>query len=604
MHHKFVVFPFSAIVGQDLMKKALLVNAIDPTIGGVLIKGDKGTGKSTAVRALADLLPTIRVVKDCPFNCDPDNIKLMCKSCQEEFEKIGELSWIEKKMEVIDMPLSATEDMVVGTIDIKKALKEGIKALQPGILAKANRNILYIDEVNLLNDHLISILLDSAAMGVNIVEREGISLYHPSRFVLVGTMNPEEGELRPQISDRFGLCVEVKALTSKEERIKVVEYRRLFDLDPWEFEKQFEEEQRNLRNHIINAKNKIKDIKLSKELLEKIVEITTSLEIKTHRADIVMEKTSKALAALNGRDYVNEEDIKEAAILALPHRMRESPFDKPSVLTEQTIQEILNSIPNKTDEKEDNNFDKNSNLKKNIFDLKRFKTDALCLSYNDFPKTEQSQKGFYIRAKESDNPKSIAIDATIRKAVKETGKLEILPEHLMEKLRISTGKVLYIILLDCSSSMKMDKKIRFAKTFAWQVLKHSYEKKSEVALLAFKDKDVEVLVNPTKDVAKIQKSLEEIKTGGRTPLTLAIYKAIELAKKQKDSFCVVVLISDGRCNVFMKGELKEDLKFLKNYSEDVNFIIINTENKYKSVGVLEEIATTFKSSHFYLENLI
>jgi Mg-chelatase subunit ChlI len=253
MHHKFVVFPFAAIVGQEMMKKALLINAIDPTIGGVLIKGDKGTGKSTAVRALADLLPQIKVVEGCPFNCHPENLRLMCKSCQERYERDGHLPHIERKMEIIDMPLSATEDMVVGTIDIKRALKEGIKALEPGILARANRNILYIDEVNLLDDHLVNILLDAAAMGVNIVEREGISLYHPARFILIGTMNPEEGELRPQILDRFGLCVEVSALSSKEDRLKVMEYRRRFDSDPWKFEEQFSEEQEILRKKIIIA---------------------------------------------------------------------------------------------------------------------------------------------------------------------------------------------------------------------------------------------------------------------------------------------------------------------------------------------------------------
>ncbi len=264
MHHKFVIFPFSAIVGQKLMKKALLINAMDPTISGVLIKGDKGTGKSTAVRALTDLLPKIKIVSGCPFNCHPENLKLMCKSCQELYEKKGKLPWIEGKMEIIDMPLSATEDMVIGTINIKKALKEGIKALEPGILARVNRNILYIDEVNLLDDHLVNILLDSAAMGVNIVEREGISLYHPSRFILVGTMNPEEGELRPQILDRFGLSVEVKALYSKKDRLKVIEYRKEFDFDPWKFEKRFNKEQLTLKESIINAQAMLPSVSISK----------------------------------------------------------------------------------------------------------------------------------------------------------------------------------------------------------------------------------------------------------------------------------------------------------------------------------------------------
>ncbi|MEW5936536.1 MAG: AAA family ATPase, partial [Candidatus Thermoplasmatota archaeon] len=477
MHHKFVMFPFTAIVGQDLMKKALLINAIDPSIGGVLIKGDKGTGKSTAVRALADLLPKIRVVKGCPFNCHPGNLRLMCKSCQERYKKDGNLPWVERKMEIIDMPLSATEDMVVGTIDIKRALKEGIKALEPGILARANRNILYIDEVNLLDDHLVNILLDSAAMWVNIVEREGISLYHPARFILVGTMNPEEGNMRPQILDRFGLCVEVNALSSKEDRLKVMEYRRMFDSDPWKFEEQFNDEQETLRKRIVNTQANLQQVKITQDMIEKIVEITTSLGIKTHRADIVTEKAAKAIAGLSGRNYVTEDDIKEAAILALSHRTRQKPFEKGATIQGEMIETILQAKR----KNEVFDFEKDAEIKKDILKLKS--TDSV--QGGDFPKIE-GERGLYVKARENKNPQSVAIDATLRKTIKETGKLEVLPEHLMEKVRISRGEALYIILLDSSSSMRMEKKIRFAKSLAWLLLKQSYEKKSAVALLAFR----------------------------------------------------------------------------------------------------------------------
>ncbi len=595
MHHKFVTFPFTAIVGQDLMKKALLVNAIEPTIGGVLIKGEKGTGKSTAVRALADLLPKIKIVEGCHFNCHPENLRLMCKSCQERYEKEGKLPWIEKKMEIVDMPLSATEDMVVGTIDIKKALKEGIKALEPGILAKANRNILYIDEVNLLDDHLVNILLDAAAMGVNIVEREGVSIYHPSKFILIGTMNPEEGELRPQILDRFGLCVEVKALTSKEDRLRVIELRREFDLDPWEFEEKFIEKQETLRKKIISAQMSLSEVNISKDMLEKIVEITTLLGIRTHRADIVMEKTARAIAALNGRKDIIDEDIKEAALLALPHRLRQQPFEKGMTITEETIQKILKSKP----EEEVFNFDKNSEIKKDILNL-----DAVSSSKGrDFPKTK-GNRGLYIKARGSMDPKSIAIDATLRKAIKETGKLEVLPEHLMEKVRVGKGKSFYIILLDSSSSMRMEKKTRFTKTLAWLLLKQSYEKKNKISLVAFRGDNAQVLVPPTKDVLKIEEALENLPTGGKTPLTPALYEAFKMAKKEIKANPTVILISDGKGNIFIKSSLEEDLAFIKELANDINLIVVNAESKNRSIGLLEELARMFNAPHFYLEEII
>jgi len=613
MHHKFETFPFAAVVGQELLKKALLINAIDPSIGGVLIIGDKGTGKSTTVRALADLLPQIRVVKDCAFNCHPEDLRLMCKSCQERYEKDGQLPWVKRKMEIVDMPLSATEDMVVGTIDIKRVLKEGVKALEPGVLARANRNILYIDEVNLLDDYLVNILLDAAAMGVNIIEREGISLYHPARFILIGTMNPEEGELRPQILDRFGLCVEVTALSSKEDRLRVMEYRRRFDSDPLRFDEQFSDEQEILKNRISNAQLSLKHVEISESMLGKIVEITASLGIKTHRADIVMEKTAKALAALNKRSYVIEDDIKEAAILALSHRMRQMPFDKASTFQSEMVEDILRVKLMEEKSKEDKSeeakpkeevfdFEKDSEIKKNILNF----NESSLIQGKDFPKID-GERGLYVKARESKNPKSVAIDATLRKCIGATGKLEVLPEHLMEKVRVSKGKSLYIILLDSSSSMRMEQKIRLAKSLSWLLLKKSYEKKNKVTLLSFRGEDAQILVPPTSDVMKIEEALEKLPTGGKTPLTPALYKAFEIAKRGNKAIPIIILISDGKCNVYIKNNIEEDIKFLSSFVSHINhlnIVVVNAENRNRSIGLLEDIAKTFNARHFYLEEII
>ncbi|MBW9220150.1 AAA family ATPase [Methanothermococcus sp. SCGC AD-155-N22] len=354
------VFPFTAIVRQEKMKKALILNAINPKIGGVLIRGEKGTAKSTAVRALADLLPEIEVVENCPFNCTVDGD--LCDICRENIKK-GNLKTVKRKMRVVDLPIGCTEDRVIGTLDIERAIKEGVKALEPGILAEANGNILYIDEVNLLDDHIVDILLDVAAMGWNIIEREGIKIKHPSRFILVGTMNPEEGELRPQILDRFGLMVDVEGLEDVKDRVEVVKRVEEFNRDPERFYKKFEEEQNKLRKKIENGRRILKDVIIDDDLLELIARICVELNIPTSRADITVVRTAKAIAAFNGRTYVNIDDIKEACELALPHRMRRKPFEPPQ-LNQERINEIIEDFKNNNNLKNEN-----SDLKKNVLKM-------------------------------------------------------------------------------------------------------------------------------------------------------------------------------------------------------------------------------------------
>ncbi len=340
-----IPFPFSALVGQDELKLALLVAAVDPSVGGVLVFGDRGTGKSTAVRGLAGLLPRMRVVAGCPYGCDPTGASGLCAACGQQPREDGELKSRLAPVPVVDLPLGATEDRVVGALDLERALTEGVKAFEPGLLARANRGFLYIDEVNLLEDHLVDLLLDVAASGENVVEREGLSVRHPARFVLIGSGNPEEGELRPQLLDRFGLSVEVTTPQDIATRVEVVRRRDAFERDPAAYVQKWKRADGRLRRQLVAARSRLDSIRVDDPARERTARLCMSLGTDGLRGELVMVRAALAVAALRGDDAVGDSHLREVAPAALRHRLRRNPLDEAgsSTRVERALAELFDA---------------------------------------------------------------------------------------------------------------------------------------------------------------------------------------------------------------------------------------------------------------------
>ena len=581
---KRLVFPFSAIVGLEKAKLALLAVAVNPLIGGVLLKGDKGTGKSTLVRALANVLPEIEVVEGCPFNCNPRNPLEMCDNCYERYERGEELPVAKRRMRVVDLPLSVTIDRLVGTIDVETFLKEGRKALQPGILAEANRNVLYIDEVNLLDDYIADALLDAAAMGWNIIEREGVSFRHPARFILVGSMNPEEGELRPQILDRFGLCVEVSAPTNPEDRMEVVRRVEEFHRDPLVFYRKYEKDEKKLTERIARAREILSKVEIDDDLLKLLAETVVKLGIKTNRAEIATVKTAKAIAALDGRRRASLEDLEKAMELALPHRLRDRPFQKPPEAKpprdEGKKPRGKESRRRGSDREGESGRRSPStgNLEMKFspvnaearkvesedFGLKevaggRSSRDAR-ITVIDFPKGVPVSYVLPLNGK----PRDIDLYGSIVWAVLNGKKppIRLDANDIRVRVRKARAPTLWVLLLDSSGSMAVQRRISIAKGIARKLVENGYVKKSKMALIVAKGNRAEVAVPPTKNYMKVLESIEEVPTGGRTPLGSALYNLLQISererKKEKSLQVRAFLITDGKANVPLFGRRIRD----------------------------------------------
>ena len=638
-----IVYPFSAIVGQEKMKTALILNVINPKIGGVLLRGEKGTGKSLVVRALAHLLPETDVVADCPFHCDPNNLKEVCDACSTKVASGQKLPVTKKPVSVVELPIGATEDRLVGTLDIEKAIKTGEKHFEPGLLAEANRNILYIDEVNLLDDHLVDVLLDAAAMGVNFVEREGVSFSHPSQFVLVGTMNPEEGELRPQLLDRFALSVEVKGIPYREARAEIVRRRVAFETDPAAFVASQLENQEQTRLKIVKATKLLHRVKLNNEMLGLITQICVDFAVDGHRADITMYKTACTIAAFKGRTEVTKEDIKEAAEFALPHRHRRQPFEEPKV-EEQQIQESIQKwdknkkTPQPQDESvppqdsENDQIELEEPKEVTIFEADApYRVKPISTSVMDQVKRSDTgrrskslsngERGRYV---DSIIPKGkvtdLAFDATLRAAApfqnrrrEESGNhdsLVIEKCDLREKVRESKIGNLIIFVVDASGSMAAEERMAATKGAVLSLLLDAYQRRDHVGMIVFRKNKAEFVLPPTNSVELAERCLAKLPTGGRTPMAHGLSLGLECIKdykkRNKEAIPLLTLISDGRANVPLNGgDPVEESKLVAREIRraGVKAVAIDTERGFLSFGLVKQICDEMNGHYLRLEEL-
>lgn len=594
-----VVFPFTAIVGQNRMRRALILNAINPRIGGVLIRGERGTAKSTAARALAQLLPEVPVVADCRFACDPNRPTTWCTECRERSAAGENLPVKMRRTSFVDLPVSATEDRVVGTLDIERAIKEGERHFEPGVLALANRGLLYIDEVNLLDDHVVDVLLDSAALGMNIVEREGISFSHPARYILVGTMNPEEGDLRPQLLDRFALSVDIRGLKSAEDRVAIMERNLAFESDPASFRSEWLEPEQSLSQEIERAREILEDVLYTRGDLLTIAALTASLQVDGHRGDLVILKAARAHAAFEGRTSITQRDIALAAELALPHRLRRGPFQQAEVGFEE-LQDRIMQVQNDGEGETGSQAVATTSPGEPSEEKKRpgesVAPDSARLSDETAPsqptasasdrsldahwweggdpvKTGRSfqprkidapldrivrrqggrrtrtrtdrRRGRYIMARPaSGKTNDIAFDATIRAAAPHQQEREaelrsvafsIKPYDLHRKVRVRKAANLILFVVDASWSMAVAERMSATKGAILSLLTDAYQRRDRVGLIVFQKNRAVTILPPTNSVQLAQKALKDIPVGGKTPLSAGLRLADETFRSEKTS---------------------------------------------------------------------
>ncbi len=658
------IFPFTAILGQEKLKLSLLLNAVNPAIGGVLIRGEKGTAKSTSVRALGELLPEIEIYKGCMFGYGPDEKETGCSGCM--LCSLPQTT-VSKRVKIVDLPLNATEDRVAGGIDFNLAVKNGARVLQPGILAKAHRGILYVDEVNLLDDHLVDIILDASASGINVIEREGISFTHASRFILVGTMNPEEGELRPQLLDRFGLCVDVSSEKDVIIRADLMLRRELFDADPDSFIAQYKEENEKTVSRIIKARESIGKLVVPNGIRSYISDICLENNVAGHRADLVIEQAAKAFAALKGHCEVTEDDVLEVAELALAHRIRELAPPPPPPPPDHDHEhehdksddnhEDSHEEENQNDDHHDNNddeqdsgpeemppeesnepeetdpeepLDQRENVLERIFDVgetfrvKKFsspKDRVFRRGSGRRSRSRISQKqGRYVKSTAGQGNVDIALDATLRAAApfqlrRKNGNsmaVVIKSEDIRGKIREKRIGNFLLFAVDASGSMGARGRMKASKGAIMSLLLDAYQKRDRVAMVSFRRDEALVNLPVTSSIELAANLLREMPVGGRTPLSAGLAKSYEILKnyllREPTARPIAVIITDGKSNIAM-GDRKpfdEALLFAERLSmeERIRFIVVDTESQgLIKFGLAQKLANALNAMYFKIDTL-
>lgn len=635
-------YPFPAIVGQPLLKQALLLCAVDPGIGGVLVRGDKGTAKSTAARGLTQVLPSITLNQGCAFHCAPGQPATACTVCNAAQTVPVQY---QATVPFVNLPLGATEDRVLGSLDLQQALQGGQRAFQPGLLAAAHRGILYIDEVNLLADHLVDVLLDVAAMGVNSVQREGLSISHPARFTLIGTMNLEEGDLRPQLLDRFGLMVEVTAPTDKTVRAEVVRRRIAFEADPAAFANRWQAQQDALRTQVAEARRLLPEVVLDDAMLELISHLCYEFEVASLRADIVMHKTARAIAALQARVRVTPDDVREAALLVLPHRRRRKPFEQAG-MDEDKLDELVDQArqpepPHQQasgDESpdheaaepppsEDPSQEQEGEGGQQTFAVAATGT-ARKISVATTPQASanvasgrrsvvaDASRGSAVRAVPDANPDRLAIGATLRSAAVrgalagEAGaQLSITRADLHRQVRSGRGANLIVFIVDASGSMAAQRRMEAVKGAVLSLLTDAYQRRDQLAVIAFRGEQAQLLLAPTRSADLAEQGLRELPTGGRTPLPHALQLAAQMLQQQsQEAPPLLVILSDGKANVSLPGSSgdpwTETLQAAQTLAaQGVPALVLDTESGYLRLGRAAQLAEALGAPCLTLEQL-